>query len=342
MASASGPGRWSASTSTSSTPTSRIRSSAIVRARLGDTLIRIGLWPKRLLLYRTDRPFAKMAAGGIEILGLGQQFVAFGRHPTTGEPYGWPYGETPLEVPFDQLPPVDAAGCAALLGEIAGLLPARSPPRPAARPRVARRSPTKPQPRLAPGPVRDASGRVVDGRDGWLSSIAYHVVQDAVAAGTRLAAAELAAIAWARFETTTNLERPAAHGAGYAIGDALRKVADKLRLRAQGRLAPRELPAVEADYRAPLLSAPEARERLEELLRAACDRIAAWHAAPESPCPGSASGPLSASARAPAPVGSCWRCAPACSLPAPRPGCWSSPRRTPWPRRRRRRGAPTA
>ena len=38
---------------------------AIVRARLGDTLLRVGLWPKRLLLYRTDRPFAKMAAGVI-------------------------------------------------------------------------------------------------------------------------------------------------------------------------------------------------------------------------------------------------------------------------------------
>ena len=69
--------------------------------------------------------------------------------------------------------------------------------------------------------MRDASGRVVDGRDGWLSSIAYHVVQDAVAAGTRLAAAELAPTAWTRFESTTNLERPAAHGAGYAPADAL-------------------------------------------------------------------------------------------------------------------------
>ena len=36
----------------------------LVRDRLGDALTRFGLWPKRLLPYRTDQPFRKIAAAG--------------------------------------------------------------------------------------------------------------------------------------------------------------------------------------------------------------------------------------------------------------------------------------
>ncbi len=86
--------------------------------RFGETLVRVGRWPKRLLLYRTETPFPKMKAGQIEILGLGQQFVAFGLHPGTGEPYSWPFGETPLEVPLSDLPMIDQTAAAAFLAEI--------------------------------------------------------------------------------------------------------------------------------------------------------------------------------------------------------------------------------
>src|SRR6056297_2608527 len=55
--------------------------------------------PTPLLVYRTEAPFAKIAAPGIEILGLGQQFVAFGVHPDTGRPYAWT-DEAPLDVPL--------------------------------------------------------------------------------------------------------------------------------------------------------------------------------------------------------------------------------------------------
>ena len=46
---------------------------ALAVRRFGETLIRIGLWPKRLLLCRTDTPFAKMRSGQVEILGGGYQ-----------------------------------------------------------------------------------------------------------------------------------------------------------------------------------------------------------------------------------------------------------------------------
>lgn len=54
------------------------------------TCVRIGAAPKRLLACRTEQPLRKTAlklvdpSGGkhqIEILGLGQQFIAYGRHP---------------------------------------------------------------------------------------------------------------------------------------------------------------------------------------------------------------------------------------------------------------------
>jgi hypothetical protein len=61
-----------------------------------------------LLCYRTDQPGPKLTVktkGGpqIEILGQGQQFVAYGVHPDTGREYEWGF-EDPLWVRFDQLP----------------------------------------------------------------------------------------------------------------------------------------------------------------------------------------------------------------------------------------------
>ena len=49
--------------------------------------IRIGKAPKRLLVYRAAEPFAGFKYPPVEVLGLGQQFVAYGVHPDTGEPY---------------------------------------------------------------------------------------------------------------------------------------------------------------------------------------------------------------------------------------------------------------
>lgn len=79
---------------------------------------RIGLAPKVLLLARTaaagrklqslrfrfpdDPPGAKPQ--GVEILGLGQQFVCGGMHPVTRKAYYWNGAGDPLEVPADQLP----------------------------------------------------------------------------------------------------------------------------------------------------------------------------------------------------------------------------------------------
>ena len=66
---------------------------------LGAAPCRTGRHPKRLLLYRTRAPFTRgrltmIAPDGVtkhlvEVLGQGQQFVAFGIHPVTRSSYQW-------------------------------------------------------------------------------------------------------------------------------------------------------------------------------------------------------------------------------------------------------------
>lgn len=61
--------------------------------------LRFGRRPKFILVYRTTQRFRKIISNKyeidgetqqIEILGEGQQFVAYGTHPGTGKPYEWP------------------------------------------------------------------------------------------------------------------------------------------------------------------------------------------------------------------------------------------------------------
>lgn len=76
----------------------------VFQEKLGQTdLIRIGKHPKALYLYRTAEPFTKLSLHPIEVLGIGQQFVAYAIHPETNAPYTWPLSG-PHEMPFESLP----------------------------------------------------------------------------------------------------------------------------------------------------------------------------------------------------------------------------------------------
>ena len=99
------------------------RLSHLAVQRFGATLMRVGRWPKRLLMYRASEPFRKLKLGSIEILGAGQQFVAFGTHPDTRQPYHWPFGDTPLDLPLTDLPLIDEVAAATFLAEAAALMP---------------------------------------------------------------------------------------------------------------------------------------------------------------------------------------------------------------------------
>lgn len=246
------------------------RLAALAQQQCGQTLLRVGLWPKRLLLYRTEHPFPKRKLGPVEILGLGQQVVAFGIHPKTGRPYSWPLGETPLEVPLGDLPEIDEAAVDRFLGTVAALIPAQHQTGSRAR---------APGPKaLSSGAIRDETGQVTDGRDAWLSTIAYHVVQDAIDARQPLDVRALADLVWARFQATTRLDRTRKDGGrAYGPGDASRKVRDKLRLHHEGRLPTRALPDMPPVDVAPETPVDRARQTLTEALAAACARFLDWH-----------------------------------------------------------------
>lgn len=243
---------------------------SLVQRNFGDTLIRVGRWPRRLRLYRTETPLPKLTLPRLDILGVGQQFVAFGTHPDTGRPYEWITGDTPCEVPLDQLPLVDESGLHAFLGEAASLIGHL------AAERLPRRDHTTPAAHKT-GPMRNPEGRVTDGRDGWLSSIAFHTVHDALQSGEQLEIGALTDRAWQRFAATSDLARGRKGGdLAWSIADANRKVRDKLNLFAAGRLPPRQLPDLEPEDLGALLPVDIARARLANAIGTALDDIANW------------------------------------------------------------------
>lgn len=93
------------------------RVSEYVQDTLGYTVERVGNAPKTLLVYRaceagwakvSSRKFGE-ARHQVEVLGAGQQFVAYAVHPDTGKPYEWVDFFGGLEVMgLDDLPVVTA------------------------------------------------------------------------------------------------------------------------------------------------------------------------------------------------------------------------------------------
>lgn len=81
---------------------------------VGRGLVRAGQLPKRGILFRSVEPFRKLSSpvfyspgnvkNQIEILGDGQQSVAFHYHPDTKKPYRWLGLHTPETLHHDELP----------------------------------------------------------------------------------------------------------------------------------------------------------------------------------------------------------------------------------------------
>lgn len=78
---------------------------AVVEEVFGETAVRIGSFPKRLMVFTTAAPFRKctltLTRGDekhrVEVLGEGQQYVIHGMHPS-GKPYEW------VQLSLDELP----------------------------------------------------------------------------------------------------------------------------------------------------------------------------------------------------------------------------------------------
>lgn len=97
---------------------------ALAKRMLGDTpAVRIGHAPKRLLVYRAAQPFSGFKYPPIEVLGVGQQFIAYGIHPDTGEPYNWPVS-TLADLSPDDLPGITEAQAREFAKEAYRLIPA--------------------------------------------------------------------------------------------------------------------------------------------------------------------------------------------------------------------------
>ncbi len=95
----------------------------LARERLGDTpALRIGKAPKRMLIYRTATPFRGIKRHPLEVLCLGQQFVAYANHPDTGAPYAWPE-EGLADLDITELPEITSEMARAFLDEAYALLP---------------------------------------------------------------------------------------------------------------------------------------------------------------------------------------------------------------------------
>lgn len=95
----------------------------LARDKLGDTpALRIGKAPKRMLIYRTAAPFRGIKRHPLEVLCLGQQFLAYADHPDTSAPYVWPE-EGLADLDITDLPEITAETATAFLDEAYALLP---------------------------------------------------------------------------------------------------------------------------------------------------------------------------------------------------------------------------
>ena len=107
------------------------RARAIIVQRFGEAPIRMRANSSRcLLLYRAaDGTPPKLTLAGnkgkIEVLGKGQQFVAFGTHPT-GAHLEW-FPDAPGQEPLHALPAITEADLQELLAQLAPIIDARPP-----------------------------------------------------------------------------------------------------------------------------------------------------------------------------------------------------------------------
>jgi RecA-family ATPase len=117
-------------------PEAAIAVEDLVRERFeerGYILVRIGLSPKRAIPFRTNNPFAKIVCNvelpgcedkqqKLEFLADGQQIVAHGTHPQTGQPYSWHGGEPGEKIKLEELPYISEAEAQQLVADAAELL----------------------------------------------------------------------------------------------------------------------------------------------------------------------------------------------------------------------------
>ncbi|MEC5324358.1 AAA family ATPase [Aurantimonas sp. A3-2-R12] len=139
---------------------------------------RVGKAPKCLFIFRATAPRKKATTGKflindkrceVEVLGIGNQFVAYGIHPDTNAPYDWSNGE-PTEVAFADLPEITPETLDTFLAAARELLAARGEPE-ASKKKPAAANDNRPPAAAGDGPWADIKTRAFADLDAWVPAL---------------------------------------------------------------------------------------------------------------------------------------------------------------------------
>jgi hypothetical protein len=172
-------------------------------AELGETsLVRIGHFPKRTLVYKTQDQIDTARFADFDLLARGSQFVAFGIHPDTRQPYYW-LDASPVDTDLDDLRLIRREDLKRFVRRVSGMIGAsvgrnsRAPANDNARQSVASSV------RSRAAVIRNAAGLVIDHRDEFMRSLVWEEFQRGYQTPE-----ELSFRAWARFAAEAELGRP--------------------------------------------------------------------------------------------------------------------------------------
>ena len=161
--------------------------------------VRVGNSPKTLLLYRRDRSVKKLnqkcASGsgdGLDIIVDGH-FVAYGIHPKTSKYYEWIGQSNPLSTSPEAAPIISQTQVDEFLTHVQNDMDLN-------------KSGGRPGKATGQSQVtRDASGRVISGRDYHLYNIVRAAWHEMLLAGADITTKTLADRSWEEFTATTNM-----------------------------------------------------------------------------------------------------------------------------------------
>ncbi|ABR60196.1 bifunctional DNA primase/polymerase [Sinorhizobium medicae] len=153
---------------------------------------RVGKAPKCLFIFKATEPRRKASTGEyliggskcqVEILGQGQQFVAYGNHAETGLPYVWSNGE-PLSIPLHDLPEITPDAVDAFLADADAILAKAGTP-------MKKKSEPRQQGRGADTFWQRVNSAALDNTDRWVPSLFSSARKEAGTGAWRITSKEL-------------------------------------------------------------------------------------------------------------------------------------------------------
>jgi len=153
---------------------------------------RVGKAPKCLFIFKATEPRRKVSTGEyliggskcqVEVLGQGQQFVAYGNHAETGLPYVWSNGE-PLSIPLHNLPKITPDAVDAFLADADAILAKAGTP-------MKKKSEPRQRGRGAETFWQRVNTAALDNTDSWVPSLFSSARKEAGTGAWRITSKEL-------------------------------------------------------------------------------------------------------------------------------------------------------